>query len=336
MDKNPRLECIPISINSLPNEIYIRIFQLLPFKDLISAKKVNKRFYKIIDENHHHLRKKNALRVAIASNCRGDQLMVNLIISSFKKNCQPFFIKKHYKSFITDKKDLLKSLQMFDEKYISFIDIHGTDSPDIFKILGNWCRKGSYLETLSISDFGDDYLNTFNYFIDKISNVKDISIRHICTRKRSDQFLLKLGLQFMNKLEKIYLCECEHTLILNPKFILTLYKNNPKLEIIKLSSCNRSFIEDIIMDFGKNYHSNTNYPCKHNMITLYINTTHSINELIKTYKEIFYKLDYISSVNVLGKDNNYDELRIRKKCESCLIINKEIQMKFSNSVNTFH
>uniref|UniRef100_A0AAF5CRN7 F-box domain-containing protein n=1 Tax=Strongyloides stercoralis TaxID=6248 RepID=A0AAF5CRN7_STRER len=271
-------------IYPLPDDVLVHTFSMLSFKDLLNIRESCRKFYRLIDNNRYRLSIKNASRIVIESNKKWGRSTFSLRIDIIKPDLiKGINLKMFTKNDIENGNELSRSLNFFNIKNLSSLNIINCDSGRIFKSLKNCFKNVEQLNTVYIDRVGVNDFKDLQCLIENLGNIKHLEIRHICIGTSKEDDINKiypcLELPSTTTLERLILTECEITKVLDNNLMKQLIINNKNLKVLEVFSSNDTFTKQLISDFLKvqELTKKIDY-CDHNEVTLFLKGTCDIDE----------------------------------------------------------
>uniref|UniRef100_A0A0K0F006 F-box domain-containing protein n=1 Tax=Strongyloides venezuelensis TaxID=75913 RepID=A0A0K0F006_STRVS len=304
----------------LPNDVLIYIFSKSNLKELLNFKKTCRKFYKLIGDNYIRMSRTAAFEMSITRSSLDDgEISFDLDVCYVNHNIGNRSSNgKYFKRDIKSDEEFSKLLKIFVTKSLYRLVVRNCDNIDVFKVLYKHYQQDSSIEILYIDKLGEKDIQPFQQFMNQLKNVKMLEVLQISSSLKACKTKPSLIFPSLTSLECISLTESQDTNFLNHRLIVELFKNNPNIRDLRLSSMNINFMESVLVWFFFRQQITTSRTCNHNKISLCLDNISTYKEkLIRTLDITMCYLRGILGYEVLTTFKGHTKYEIVKKCFHC-------------------
>uniref|UniRef100_A0A0N5CGT8 F-box domain-containing protein n=1 Tax=Strongyloides papillosus TaxID=174720 RepID=A0A0N5CGT8_STREA len=240
-------------ISDLPDDVLVIILSKLSWEDVNTIKLVSRRFYGIVHRNYHRLERRMVRDFSIKYNEYCGRCPFHLQIS-FKSvgDRNSGVIQYGFPKSINIQSvgELTGFLKMFDMRKLRRFLVPAAGNLDVFSILGGLFQVGTKIRFLEIPKLAEKDFGSFQTFIEKISWVGFLTIKHLCAPSTEPRDVYSfLSLSSFKTIKFFEIRECNRTKILSPDFVTKLLRNSPDIRILDIGSMNIEFLEGAFKEF---------------------------------------------------------------------------------------
>uniref|UniRef100_A0A0K0FVK8 F-box/LRR-repeat protein n=1 Tax=Strongyloides venezuelensis TaxID=75913 RepID=A0A0K0FVK8_STRVS len=217
---------------------------------------------------------------------------------------------------------------MVDSKNLSKFNVSVADNIDIFGILNKSFQVGTNIDALNIPKLLVRNLKSFQTFNEKLSSVKEIIVKEICTHsaEAKDVASLLSFLASFNTIKKFHIHECSSTKILSAGMVIELLGRNPDIKSLIIGTGNIEFVVSIFKEFFRmEQQSKVKNECHYNESTVKIYfrgeyeflidiLRNSLSELENVVEDIHSAPKYVQSDSIVDCKYCFEKRHSISKC----------------------